>query len=74
MRYNIQAKEGLTMSAICCQKNLKRAAGMLYLGRGFIGVIPSLKLACFLPVVWNQSLIRLPFTPAEHLYTLLPIK
>ena len=45
MPYKFQAKEGLTMSAICCQKNLKRVAGMLYLGRGFIGVIPVFK-AC----------------------------
>jgi len=33
------------MSAICWQKNLKGIAGMLYLGRDFIGVIPVFK-AC----------------------------
>ena len=36
-RYNIQAKEGEAMAAICCQKNLKRALGRLYPGKGFIG-------------------------------------
>ena len=55
MPYNFQAKEKLTMSGICWQKNLKAVSGMLYLGRGFTGGGPVFK-ACVFPASSLKSI------------------